>query len=82
MKKSIIVLLLIINILLFNSISYALEPKFRVHILKDIAPGFNYSINYPVVIDYDNDGDQDVLVISKEGCIYFLENLLIEKEGI
>jgi len=76
MKKLIIILLLICTFSLITASSYAATPKFKVHILKDLAPGVNYSINYPVILDYDNDGDQDVLIITKEGVIYFLENLL------
>jgi hypothetical protein len=76
MKKLIIGLL--ISILLVFPVSVtAATPKFRVHVLKNLAPGCNYSINTPVIIDYDNDGDSDVILISKEGVIYFLENLLI-----
>jgi hypothetical protein len=52
-------------------------PKFKVHKLKDLAPGCNYSINTPVVIDYDMDGDMDIICINKEGVIYLLENLTI-----
>jgi len=77
MKKLITILVLISSLLVFTSLSYAATPKFRVHILKNLAPGCNYSINTPVIIDYDNDDDSDVILISKEGVIYFLENLLI-----
>jgi hypothetical protein len=76
MNKLILKLVLISTLLVFTVSANAATPKFRVHILKDLVPGFNYSINYPVVIDYDNDGDQDIVVITKEGTIYFLENLL------
>ena len=76
MKKLIIGLL--ISILLVFPVSVtAATPKFKVHVLKDLAPGCNYSINTPVVIDYDNDGDSDVILVTKEGVIYFLENLTI-----
>jgi hypothetical protein len=76
MKKLIIGLL--ISILLVFPVSiYAATPKFKVHILNNLAPGCNYSINTPVVIDYDNDGDSDIILVTKEGVIYFLENLLI-----
>jgi hypothetical protein len=78
MKKLITKLVLISILLVFPSYTNAAVPKFRVHVLKNLAPGVNYSINYPIVIDYDNDGDQDVLIITKEGTIYFLENLLNE----
>jgi len=75
MRKIIFVL---ISFLLVLPITVnAATPKFRVHILKNLAPGLNYSVNFPVGIDYDNDGDMDILIISKEGVIYFLENLLI-----
>jgi hypothetical protein len=77
-KKLTTILVLISSLLVLPVSINAAKPKFRVHILKDLAPGVNYAINYPVVIDYDNDGDQDVLIISKEGVIYFLENLLNE----
>ena len=77
MKKLITILLLISTILVFTSLSYAATPKFKVHILKDLAPGCNYSINAPVIIDYDSDGDLDILIVTKEGTLYFLENLLI-----
>jgi len=76
MKKLITILVLISSLLIFPV--YAATPKFKVHILKNLLPGVNYSINYPVVIDYDNDSDLDILLITKEGCIYFLENLLNE----
>jgi len=77
--KKLITILIFISILLVFPLSISAEvPKFRVHILKNLAPGVNYSINTPVVIDYDNDNDQDILIITKEGTIYFLENLLNE----
>lgn len=79
MNKKLITILVLISSLLVLPVSVsAAKPKFRVHVLKDLIPGFNYSINYPVVIDYDNDGDQDILIINKEGTVYFLENLLNE----
>jgi len=74
--KKLILFLIFISILLVLPVSVSAKaPKFRLHILKDLIPGFNYSFNYPVVIDYDGDGDLDILVISKEGTLYFLENL-------
>jgi len=74
MKKILITLFIILGI---TSYCYSAVPNFKVHVLKNLAPGCNYSINTPVVIDYDNDGDQDVILITKEGVIYFLENLMI-----
>jgi hypothetical protein len=74
MKKILITLLFILGI---TSYCYSAEPKFKVHRLENLAPGCNYSINTPVVIDYDNDGDQDVILVTKEGVIYLLENLNI-----
>ena len=72
MKK----LLLILCFLFICSTAHAQDPKFKVHVIKDNKlAGVNYSINYPVVIDYDNDGDDDILIMSKEGTLYFLENL-------
>jgi hypothetical protein len=76
MKKLITILVFASILLVFPVLVNAATPKFRVHVLKDLAPGCNYSINTPVVIDYDNDGDSDVILITKEGVIYFLENLL------
>jgi hypothetical protein len=78
MKKIILIIFLISILLVLPLFSYAAKPKFKLHILKDLAPGVNYAINYPVAIDYDNDGDQDILIINKEGTVYFLENLLNE----
>lgn len=78
MKKLITVLLIIFILLSFPQLINAGIPKFKLHILKNLAPGVNYSINYPVVIDFDNDGDQDILIINKEGIIFLLENLLNE----
>ena len=77
MRKLVLIFILISSLLVFAIPLYAATPKFRVHILKDLISGFNYSINYPVVIDYDGDGDLDVLIINKEGTLYFLENLSI-----
>lgn len=76
MKKLITILVFISSLVVLPITISAATPNFRVHILKDLAPGVNYSINTPVVIDFDNDGDQDLIMISKEGIIYFLENLL------
>lgn len=78
MKRLITILVVISSLLVLPVYVNAAKPKFKVHVLKDLIPGFNYSINYPVVIDYDGDGDLDVLIINKEGTIYFLENLLNE----
>lgn len=77
MKKLIASILLLTTILVFASQGYAAQPKFKVHVLKNLAPGINYAINTPVVFDYDMDGDLDVLMLSKEGVMYFLENLQI-----
>ncbi len=75
MKKLITIFVLISILVVFSTLSYAIEPKFKVHVLKNLAPGCNYSINTPVVIDYDGDSDLDILIITKEGVIYLLENL-------
>lgn len=74
MKK--LILSLVFTLIIITH-AHAAVPKFKVHVLKDLAPGCNYSINTPVVIDYDNDGDQDVILVTKEGVIYLLENLTI-----
>lgn len=79
MKKLILLTLWFLFIFMV-AIASASEPKFKVHVLPNLAPGVNYSINYPIVIDYDNDGDQDVLIINKEGVIYLLENITNQKE--
>jgi hypothetical protein len=71
-----IILLILWFIFVFTIAANAAVPKFKVHVLKDLAPGCNYSINTPVIIDYDGDSDMDILIITKEGLIYFLENLL------
>jgi len=71
-------LLLVIYFLFICSTAHAQDPKFKVHVIKDSKlAGVNYSINYPVVIDFDRDGDDDILIMSKEGTLYFLENLVI-----
>ena len=71
-------LLLVIYFLFICSTAHAQDPKFKVHVIKDNKlAGVNYSINYPVVIDFDRDGDDDILIMSKEGTLYFLENLVI-----
>jgi hypothetical protein len=70
--------LIVIMVLMFSGISFAGTPKFKLHIIKlDSCKGVNYSINYPVVIDYDNDGDMDIILMSKEGELYVYENLTI-----
>jgi len=74
MKK--IILLVLWFIFVFTIAANAAVTKFKVHVLKDLAPGCNYSINTPVIIDYDMDGDPDVILVTKEGVIYLLENLL------
>ena len=75
MKK--VFLLVLWFLFVFTITANAAVPNFKVHVLKNLAPGCNYSINTPVIIDYDNDGDQDVILVTKEGVVYFLENLLI-----
>jgi len=77
MKKFISIIIILTNLLVFASQGYTAQPKFNVHVLKNLAPGINYAINTPVVFDYDMDGDLDVLMLSKEGVMYFLENLQI-----
>ena len=77
MKRLVLILIFISSLLVFPTLVSAVTPKFKVHILTNLVPGVNYSINYPVVIDYDNDKDMDIFIITKEGVIYFLENLLI-----
>lgn len=76
MKKLIFILIFVFMLGLPTAL--AKVPKFKVHIIKNQAPGINYSINYPVVLDYDGDGDQDVLILSKEGTLYILENITNE----
>jgi hypothetical protein len=75
MKKLITILLLIIIFLGITNSAFAKTPQFRLHVIKNLAPGCNYSINTPVVFDYDSDGDLDVLVITREGVLFFLENI-------
>ena len=81
MKKLISILMIILSLIFINS-SFASEPRFKVHIIEYLAPGFKYAFNFPVIIDYDNDRDMDILIITKEGVIYLLENVTNEKEEI
>lgn len=77
MKK--VVLLVLWFLFVFTITANAAVPKFKVHVLKDLGLiGSNYSINTIISIDYDNDGDFDIIYISKEGIIYCLENLTIK----
>ena len=76
MKKTILIVLWFIFVLTIAA--NAAVPKFKVPVLRDLAPGCNYSINTPVVIDYDGDGDQDVILVTKEGVVYILENLSVQ----
>lgn len=71
MKKIIFIILF----LLLTTKSYSAVPVFKAHELKNLVPGINYSINTPIAFDYDGDEDIDVLIMSKEGVLYFLENL-------
>jgi hypothetical protein len=71
-------ILLIVLFLLCTVPVSAACPKFKLNIVQlDNMKGVNYSINYPVSIDYDGDSDMDILIMSKEGTLYFLENLSI-----
>lgn len=65
----------IIIILLMGALAYASEPEFQVHRLEGLLPGVNYSVNFPVIMDYDRDGDQDIIIMTKEGKLIILENL-------
>jgi hypothetical protein len=75
MKKLITYLLLIITFSVFTIPVFAKTPNFQLHIIKNLAPGVNYSINDPIAFDYDGDGDLDILILTKEGTLYFLENI-------
>ena len=71
------IIMALIFLLIFATSAYAKVPKFKVHVLRDLAPGCNYSINTPVVFDYDGDGDLDVILVTKDGTVYLLENITI-----
>jgi hypothetical protein len=74
---------LAILFLLFSSVCYALAPNFVMHKLDiDVCGGCASETHIPVVIDYDKDGDMDILIVNRNGEVYVLENKLIDyKEG-
>jgi hypothetical protein len=79
MKILITILFLISSLVVFPLLGYSAEPQYKAHKIEGVAPGSNYSINYPVINDFDNDGDDDLIIITKEGIIYVLENITNKK---
>jgi hypothetical protein len=45
---------------------------FKMHKLN-----FKHCFIEPVIVDYDNDGDKDILISDEDCNVYLLENLLI-----
>lgn len=65
----------------FSSVCYADAPKFVLHRLNiDIDKGCAGETHIPVVIDYDKDGDMDILVVNRNGEVFVLENKTEEAE--
>lgn len=75
-KKIINILLSVIFILSITCTLYAKEPKFKLHIIHiEGQETLNYSVNMPVVFDYDGDGDQDIVILGKNSVLYVWENI-------
>lgn len=57
------------------SISFAEKPIFEIHNLGSVTMNsIGGNTRVPVVLDYDNDGDIDVLIVDKHGTVFVLEN--------
>jgi len=67
---AIVIVFAVLGLICVNS--YGNSLNYRIHKLP-----FKMCFDKPVVVDYDNDGDKDVLFSDSECNVYFLENLLI-----
>jgi hypothetical protein len=58
---------------------YADTPQFKKHVMNiDTSVNNNFcgETYVPISIDYDNDGDMDVLIVERCGQVIILENML------
>jgi hypothetical protein len=75
---SIIIIAVVVILFLSLANASASEPKFKIHKIGVITENtMGGETRVPAILDYDRDGDMDIVIVDKHGTVFILENLSI-----